>query len=317
MLNFLELKTKVGELVQRSTDTDYLTKIGTWIQLSHKLLSEIYDYYIELRGIYNFNAADGQENYPLPNRFDKPFRLYDLTNKKEILPETEEEYFDDNIANIANATEGKPDKYRLYGTTGSMTAISTSGDTVQVKSSSSSDTGSIIIRIEGYIDSAKLIGDYENITVSASSPTTFVAGTKTFYEITHISKSANTTGYITIANSSGTTLEYLAPNERIARHKILKLGLIPNATILMRLLFKKTVQELVNDYDYPFIECDRYLIMDTLGWSLKQDTKDQQAEFAWGKAAEALKIILLNQANKLSPKYQHKIVSKWMTAHRV
>lgn len=317
MYNFGELKEKVGILVQRSGDTDYLTKIGVWIQLSHKLLAEIYDYWFDLQDRYNFTTIDGQEDYPLPNNFDKPFRLYDITNNNKITIETEEEYFDDNIANIADAVEGTSDIARIYGTVGSRVPISTSGDTVEVKSSYATEPTAVVVRVEGYVDSSLLIIGYENITIPTTASTTFVVGTTTFYKITHISKSINTTGYITIAKSSGTTLETLSPIERVSRHKVLKLGLIPDdSTTSMRLLYKKTPFELVSDYDYPFTECDRYLIMDAVGWAQKQEGKDQQAEFTWGKATEALKVLLAGQNNKLGSDYQHKITSKWTSAHR-
>jgi hypothetical protein len=317
MYNFSEIKTKIAILSQREADTDYISKIGVWVNLSHRLLSEIYDYWIDLQDVYNFSTVDGQESYHLPSRFDKPLRLYDITNNRKITIKTEEEYFDSNIANIADAVEGQPSYARIYGSLGSTVPISSSGSTVQVKSSSASDTGSIVVRIQGYVDSNLLIEDYENVTVSAVTPTTYVSGSKTFYKITHISKSANTTGYLTIANSTGTVLEYLAPNERVARqHKVLKLGLIPDDAYSMRLLFKKSITELVNDYDYPFTECDRYLILDGWGWSLKQDKEDQRAEMAWGKAAEALKVLLANQNSKFGPDYQNKIESVWLNAHR-
>ena len=316
MYNFGELKEKVGILVQRSGDADYLTKIGVWLQLSHKLLAEIYDYWFDLQDKYNFNTANGTEDYPLPNNFDKPFRLYDIDNNKKMAIKTEEEYFDDNIANIIDVNKGKPDTARIYGTVGCRVPISTSGDTVKVKSSYATEPTAVVVRIEGYIDSSLLILGYENITIPIVASTTYVAGTTTFYKITHISKSINTTGYVTIANSSETALETLAPNERVSRHKVLKLGLIPNATIAMRLLFKKTAIEMVNDYDYPFMDCSRYLIMDAVGYAQKQEGKDQQAEYTWGKAAEALKVLLANQNSKLGSDYQHKVISTWASAHR-
>ena len=316
MWNFGELKTKVGELTQRSGDNDYLSKIGVWLQMSHKTLTEMCDYWIELQEIFNFTTVANQEAYALPNNFDKPFRLYDLTHKKAIHPQTEEEYFDGNIANIVNATTSSViDKYRLYGIRGTTIAISTSGDTVKVKSSSASDTSNIIIRVEGYIDSDNLIMDYENITITSATPTTYNSGTKTFYKITHISKSANTTGYITIANSSGIVLEYLAPIERVARHLVLRFGLIPAGAYSMRMLYKKTIPEMVNDYDYPFTECDRYLIMDAAGWAFKQDKEDQRAELVWERAADALRALLNNQNSKLGPDYIQKIVSLWASSH--
>lgn len=316
MYAFGELKLKVGQLVQMSGDSNYLDKIGIWLQLSHKLLADIYDYFIDLQDIYNFSTVDGQEDYPLPNKFDKPFRLKDLTNIKDISFKTEEEYVDENLSSIVDATEGNSDTARIYGTTGVRVPISTSGDTVKVKSSYATEPTEIVVRIEGYLDSSMLILGYENITIPTTASTTFVSGSTTFYKITHISKSINTTGYITIANSTGTTLETLAPNERIVRHKILKLGLIPDGVHSLRLWFKKMPNEMVNDYDYPFTECDRYLILDAWGWSLKQQTKGQEAEYAWGKAEQALRILLTNQNSKLGPDYIHKAVSIWASAHR-
>ncbi len=316
MKNLSEIVNDVGVLVQRSEDSDYLTKIKVWINLSHKLLSEIYDYWIDLKDRYSFSTVDGTENYGLPTRFDKPLRLYNLTSKKKIVWITEEEYSDGNISNLVDLTEGNPSYARLFGSQGSLVSIPSSGSTVQVKSSSLSDSGGIKIRINGYIDSNLLVEDFEDIVINTASPISYVSGTKTFYKILHISKASNTVGYVTVADSLGTVLEYLAPIERISRHKILKLGLIPDSAYSMLLLFKKTVGELVNDYDYPFTECDRYLTFDALGWALKQDKDDQRAELAWGRAAEALKILLTNQNSKLGPDYQNKILSVWLSAHR-
>lgn len=316
MLNFSEIKTKIGRLAQRANDTNYATLIGDWVQLSHRTLADIHDYWTELQETYSFNTADGTETYQLPNNFDKPFRLYDLTNKIVVTPKTEEEYSDNNLSNIASATEGNSDQYRIYGVSGVSTPISTSGDTVKAKSSASTESAATVVRVEGYLDSANLIMGYENITIPAASASTYVAGTTTFYRITHISKSANTTGYITIANSAGTVLEYLAPNERVAKHKIMKLGLIPDGTHSMRLLYKKRAPEMVNDYDYPFTECDNFLIMDGLGYAFSQDKETQRADYAWKKAEEALRILLMSQSNKLGPDYIHRIISKWMELHR-
>jgi hypothetical protein len=316
MLNFGELKAQAAILAQRSGDADYVTKIGSWMSLSHQLLSEIYDYWFDLQDIYNFTTVDGTEAYALPNRFDKPLRLLDLTNKKTIHPQTEEEYTDLNLGNIVDADEGIPDKFRIFGTQGVTTQIASTGKTVQAKSSSASDTGAYTVRVTGYIDSALLIEDSEDITISTSSPTTYVAGSKTFHKITQVSKSADTTGYITLADSDSTVLEYLAPKERVARHKVLKLGLIPASAYSMRLMFKKKANKLSNDGDYPFTECDRYLIMDTLGFALAQDKDKVGAEQAWKEAEKSLKFLLQNQSNKLGPDYQHEVLSKWASAHK-
>lgn len=224
---FLQLKQRVAVLAQRVTydvdgnatyDDVFLAQAGVWIQLAEKLLAEIYDYWTELQGVHNFTTGDGTETYSMPSDFDKPLRVYDLTNEKQLTPITEEEYFDSNISAIADADEGKPDKYRIFGVS--------------------------------------------------------------------------------------------------SRLKQMKLGKIPDDAYSVRVLYKKVPAGMSANDDYAFIDADRYLIFDSYGYALKQAKEDMKANFAWEKAKEALQILLNNQMTKLSPKYQHKITSRWLQAHR-
>lgn len=317
MNNYKELKEDTAVLLQRSGDADYITKIGVWINLAHTFLYNIYDYYTALQDIHNFTTVASQENYVMPNRFNKPLRIYDLTNKKKLRIDVEEKYFDVNVVNIADATEGIPDVVRLYGETGVQTPISTSGNTVQVKSSSSSDNNNPVVRIEGFINSARTIMGFENITVSSSSPTTAVAGTVTFYEITHVSKSIDTVGFITIENSSGVTLATMDDIDRVLRHKVMKLGLIPNSANSMRILFKKKHKKLVNDNDYPFTDADDFLKLEAAGYGMAQDREvESKAPTMWNKAKDALNSILTNENSNLGPSFQHKFITSFNQAHR-
>ena len=108
MLNFTELKTEVGRLAQRVGDANYANLIGTYINLSQQYLADIYDFYQELADIHDFTSEDGVENYYMPLRFEKPLRVYDIENNKHLSADTEFNYFDGNIANIADAVEGIP-----------------------------------------------------------------------------------------------------------------------------------------------------------------------------------------------------------------
>ena len=224
---FLELKQETTILTQHTGvdsndnityDANFMAKAGTWIQLSHKLLAEIYDYWVELQGKYNFTSEDGTEAYSMPADFDKPFRIYDLTNKKKLTIETQEKYYDANISAIADATKGIPDKARFYGV---------SDEQVQ-----------------------------------------------------------------------------------------LELGLIPDDEYSYRVLYKKIPTELSADGSKPFIDADRYLIFDTVGYAWKWEQQEQKAAFAWQKAQEALTALLNNQMTRLSPDYQHKVINTWTQAHR-
>ena len=319
MLSFIELKTEISKLVQRSDDSKYIAKIGTWVNLGQEFLANIYDYYNELEEIHNFNTADGTEDYFMPNDLDKPLRLYDLTNDKPVKPKTEVEYFDANISNIADASEETaPAFYRIYGVSGIKASISSSGDTFKIKSSSSTETAEVIIRIEGFIDSSKTIIDYENITIPTTGSSTYVSGSKTFYKITHVSKSINTDGYISVANSSNTVVAIIASWERVLKHKVLKLGLIPNKINSMRLLYKRKVRRLVHDNDYPFTDADDYLMLEAQGYALTEEKETVERGFvSWKKAKECLDKILINKQSKLGPDFQQKFESTWLQAHRI
>jgi len=318
MNNFSELKSNVGALVGRSGDAAYLVKIGVWLNLAHDFLAQSYDFFTELQDVYNFTTVDGRENYILPNRFDKPLsKIFDLTNHKELSWETENIYIQENQVAVADSEEGVPSKARIYGTQGITGTLAAAGTIVKVKSSSASDTSGIIVRVEGYIDSNSVLLDYENITIAAAGPTTYVSGTKTFYKITHVSKSSDTTGYVTLADSADVVIGYILSTERVLRHKVLKLGKIPDSAYSMRLPYKKRAFTMVNANDYPFTDCDNYLILDAWGWALSQEKETiDRSVTVWAKSKEAYMAILLNNQNKLGPEYQQKIDNIWAQSHR-
>lgn len=319
MNNFSELKLNVGVLCQRSQDTDYLDKIGVWLNLSQDFLYQSYDYFIELGGIYTFTSVDGRAVYPMPNDMDKPFKVFDFTNDSKLDAHSEPDYVQNNVSAVADSNEGIPCAYRIYGVQGVTGNWGTSGSVVKVKSSSSSDNNGIVVRIGGYIDSAKLIYAYENITIDTTDATSYTAGSTTFYEICEVSKSADTTGYISIADNAETVMGYISPTDRVVRNKVMRLGPIPDAsTYSMRVYYKKRIRKMISDYDYPFIECDNYLILDAWGWALSQEKETmERAVTVWAKAKQAFDLILLNAAGALGTDQQHKISSEWAKAHRI
>lgn len=225
MLTFLELKQKSAELTQHVSydtsnvatyDANFLSKIGTWLNLSQKRLAEKYDFWVELQAIYNFNTADGTEAYSMPTDFDKPFKVFDLTNEVELTIITEEEYATGHISDIVAATEGEPTYARIYGV------------------------------------STRLVQ--------------------------------------------------------------MKLGLIPGATYSMRVLYKQVPTDMSADDSYPFMDADRYLIMDACGFAFKWEREEQKAVLAWQMAEDAYKDLMTNQMRKFG--VQQKFESSIMNAHR-
>lgn len=314
MLTYYELQSEVAKVVQRAADEDYLAKIGTWLNMSQTFLANACDYFIELHGIYNFSSVDGTEEYYLPNDFDKPFRLYDLTNHKKIPIRLEEVYFDANQEAIADATEDVPEEARIYGTRGIRKSIASAGSVIKVKSSSASDT-SVAVLVEGYIDSSKTLLDFETITVTG---TTAVSGAKTFYDVTRMSKGADSVGYITVQDASDNTLAILTTIDRVLYHKVLRLGLIPDDAYSYRLLYKRKVRRMVNNNDYPFIDADDFFIMDAVAYSYMQEKEMPQYGIpAWQKAKEMMLNIMQNVQGQFGPEHQNKLISSFAEAHRL
>lgn len=315
-----ELKNIAAGLVQRSSSDTYKDEnIEDYINLSLQLLYNKYDFFDELKGQFDFTSVSSTALYFMPSDFQKANRLYDITNNKliQILPE--ETYFDGNIANIADAIEGDVNVAYPKEVVGVKVQVSTSGDTVKIKSSSTSDVNTSSstqrVRVEGYLDSDLTIVGYENISLNG---TTEVDGIITFFKITHFSKSLNTVGFVSLLNSSSTTLGVLGQNERVAFYKAFRLGLIPDdSSTIFRVLYKKKFNKLVEDEDYPFVEADDYLIFHAVSLAMQQDKESAQGtQLMQQKANEALVGILLNQKTKLGTSYTSSITSGILQAHR-
>lgn len=317
MYSFGEINTKVALLAQRAGDPDYISKIKDWVNLGHVFVANSYDYWSELQAEpYNFTSANGTEKYYLPSDFDKPFRLFDNTNNKKLIWTTREEYYDANISSISSGSTGIPTWAQLYGI-GAVSIPLTSPGIVKVKSSSLSDNSGITVRVEGWIDAAKTILGYENIVISTSSPTTYVSGGVIFYGITHHSKSSDTEGFTTLADSSGNLLAAIAPVDRQSRYPILYMGLIPGGSYSYQLMYKRKVKKLVDDNDYPFMDCSDYLILYALGYAFSQEKEaESRATQMWQKAEGLLALLMRNEQDKMGPGFQHKFTSKTSQAHR-
>lgn len=316
MYNFGEIVTRVQNLTQHTGDSDYATKIKTWVNLGATFAFNAYDFWSEQQAIYEFSSTSGQEKYYMPSDFDKPTRLWDYTNNHKLTWITRQEYVDANTASVADAVTGEPLQASMYGVS-AVSVEPSSSFTVQVKSSSSSDNGNITCRVEGWLDSAKTILGHEDIVISTSSPTTYVAGTNTYYGITRFVKSADTTGYITLATSTPTVLATIAPYDRQSRYPVLYLGLIPNATITYKIAYKRRMHKMVDDNDYPFAELDDYLILYACGYAFHEEKEsDARANAMWAKAQELLNTAIRNEQDKMGTGFQHKMVPTMAQAHR-
>lgn len=147
---------------------------------------------------------------------------------------------------IPNPTEtGNPLYYRLWEIVGLSTRL-TSSDTIDIVSSSSSDTSSYEIVVTGYV-SGRLHSELYSL-----NGTTTVSGTTTWdAREVFISKSANTNGTITVTrNSTGATILTISPYEISPRFKVISLWPIPTSNTLY-IEYYKRIKELNFDSEMP------------------------------------------------------------------
>lgn len=190
-----------------------------------------------------FATVEDQEDYNLPRDLDRISLIRQTESPTKLIQVPDELFY--RYIPYPTAT-GNPKWYRLWEETGVATTL-TAADTIDVVSSSASDT-SQTISIVGYVGGIK---DSEVLTLNG---TTAVTGSKTFQaRPLRVSKSAATTGTITVTeNSGGTTLTTLGPEERTARFKVIGLYPIPDADdVSMYLEYYTRIRMLVNDADVP------------------------------------------------------------------
>ncbi len=322
MYTFGETYTGVATLVQRDQDQTFVAKCQRWVNMGAVIAANMYDYWQELQvDMQPFSSVSGQQIYYMPSDFDKPTRLWDFTSNRKMTIQTREEYVDANISSISSAQTGTPQYASVYGVS-AVNYVNTSSFSVQVKSSSSLDSsGSIVVRVEGWLDSAQTILGYTNISISSSSPTTYVVdpNSTVFYGITRLTKSGDTYGFITVADQAGSlhVLGTIAPVDRESRYPKLYLGLIPNAAYSYHGTYKRKIKKMVDTNDYPFADISDFLHLYALGWAYMEEKETlPRAQLTWDKAKELIGQQVRNEMDKLGPDHQHKFVPQTAQVHR-
>jgi hypothetical protein len=184
------------------------------------------------------------EDYQLPRDCD------DITLIRQTSTPIKLHYLPDELFYkwLPNPTAtGNPKWYRIWEQEGVEVRLS-ADDTLEVISSSASDT-SQTVRIVGK-DANGLIRT-ESLTLTG---TTVVNGSITYNagDVLRISKSADTTGIITVRKATAdVTLVQLAPTETSARFKIASFYPIPSAVVTLYLEYFTHIRRLEGDNDVP------------------------------------------------------------------
>ncbi len=254
----LEIRNRVAT---DTRETQINTSIEEWI---NQTLSEIndpawaFEQVLAMRGYnhrWSFNrrktslaTVASTEFYQLPRDVDKISLIRQTTTPAKIRYIPDDLFYD----YIPNPTAtGIPKWYRVWEEEGVSVRLSVD-DMIEVVSSSASDT-SQTVRVTGY-DTDGLLRT-ESISLNG---TTAVAGLITFdYNATEkkplrISKSADTTGVITVREKTAdTVLVKMAPSERAPRFKIVSFYPIPSSAINLYIEYFTNIRRLEGDNDVP------------------------------------------------------------------
>lgn len=241
-----ELRSSLSTLVR---DTSINAFITDCLNLT---LSEIHyaHPWSWLRRKTTFSTVVDQEDYRLDEEVDRIalLRRRSPPVKLKYLPDR---LFYRTVPDPEDRGSGVSKWYRQWEETG-FTASLAVNDTLQVLSSSSADGSGFSVRIIGHDANGVLLG--ETLTLNG---TTAVTSTNTFQSATllRVSKSANTTGVITVRRTTGATvLIRLSPLEANPRSKIISLYPFPSAVVTMSLEYYERFHPLVADADVPQLD---------------------------------------------------------------
>ena len=239
------MKNNVANAVQ-DTSTSMLALIQNYI---NDRLKEIYSR-MKLQGYlrtdYSLTTTSGTEDYVLPQDFDTELTVLDTTNKRAL-----------TRIDIQQNVAGFPSQINDTGTTTHYLILDkttltqpTSASTISVSSSSASDTTQTVF-IKGYDSNG--YEDYESIALTGTTP---VVSTKTYSRLKTISKSAATTGTVTLTSNSGAVTNAVLSRQMLDyRIKVIRFVQIPNQAMVIEINYIPGFMELNQTYDYPIFDC--------------------------------------------------------------
>jgi len=227
-------------------DTQITTIVDNFINLAGLEIHNAYPWTWKRRK-QTFSTVADQEDYNLDSEIDQIAMIRQLSTPVKLLYVPDHQFYK-FVPNPEERGSGTPRFYRLWEETGFATNLA-AADTIYVVSSSTSDGSSFTVRVHGRNSSGELIT--ETITLNG---TTNVPSTNTFAAsgLFSVSKSAQTTGTISVYRTTGATLlSELEPDNLNPRFKRVSLFPIPSAVTTMYIEYYERYHYLVHDTDVP------------------------------------------------------------------
>jgi hypothetical protein len=264
--NYVDMKTDVGELIGDTTSS-FALKIGKFLNFRYRDFMRRYPWK-QAEGTTTITTVANQATYPLPWDFGETIYIWDNTNKKALYEKPEQ-----GAQNDTNLV-GNPDYFSVKEV-GLLDQPYTSS-TINIVSSSASDTTQTIF-IRGRNSAGTEITETKTL-----NGTTNVTSANSYASVQQLSKSATSVGSVTITSNAGNSLAVIGPGQLQARYRIAHFYYIPTTTTSLVVRYKKVFLPMVNDYDYPIIDC-----ADELMFGAQADAWRAKRQFSKSAALEA------------------------------
>ena len=270
-----ELRTNISSTI-REDDSTVLTLIDNFLNLTLLEINAFHPW-TYLRRKQTFDTEIDRENYALDEEVDYLTILRQRTTPM-VLIQVPDELFYKFIPNPEDLGSGTPRFYRLWQETGFSTNLA-AADTVYVRSSSTADGSAFKVIIVGRNSSGDVVSESLTLngTTNVTSATTFAAS-----GLLQVSKSAKTTGTITVYRTTGATvLSRLPPETTAPRFKTISLYPIPSAVVTMSYEYIERTRLLLNDADVPMMDSK-------WNWVLREGALAKAWEYKQNETASAL-----------------------------
>lgn len=280
-LTFAEMKEQVGREIQDSSSSRRPTIVGDAINREYMLACRRYRWPSLSKARESTAATTANEPFLyLEKDVGELYFLRNASLGTEAVHQQIENFFRRQGLELDN--QGFLWTYSHAGIDGKKAEISSAEQLSISSAQASSDNGKTAI-VHGLVGVDEI---FESVTIPGAGG---VDTTNSFTDLYAVSIDGSQAGVITCAGkTSATTYATIAPGERTAKYKKLRLGMKPSDSTTVTYYFKKNVPLLTNDDQVPEIPAASALVELAAAKSELNQRHIASAESRYAKAQEAL-----------------------------
>lgn len=289
MKNFGQLRNAVFQNVQIPTTSNYASQIERFLNETYEKVwnTELWPSTLDTGTV---TIAINQSEFALPKSWSWIVRARQSTQNLRIL-----DFPSFSDADLPLGTTSSLLDLAVIGDKGIKSQLATA-QTVKIKSSVTNDL-SVPIYIQGTDSNDEVI--HETLNTHASDSTTLVASAKTYKTISHVSKSQNTNGTITLYATDGTTvLATIAHWEERPVYRWYKANGTVSAATDLTITAKKRFRRFIHTFDTPTFEMDNALIYGATAMAWQEHRQPTAAQLWQARFDDALMELTQRELNQ-------------------